>query len=286
MTTPLLFNATAGRGKLAERLRTIVAGRAVELVPTNDPAEMRRLCGELAATNERLLVAGGDGTVHHALRGLNGCSCVLGLVPIGTGNDFAAVLGLSPDPEEALGVALQAPGKPVDLGRAGDTPFGTIAGVGIVADVLTYLESFTRTYRGNWVYPWAVVRTVLRYRPLAVTIESDSGRYSGPAMIAAGANTPRFGGGMRAAPEASVHDGALDVVILTGRSKLALIRLLPRVYRGTHLSDPACTFFRTREFRVVSTPGATVYADGEALPVETTTEATFRAVPDAVRIAV
>ena len=240
----------------------------------------------LADEHPRVVVAGGDGTLHHALRGLDGHDAILGLVPIGTGNDFAAALGLPAELEPAVERAVDAPGSPVDLGRAGQTRFGGIAGVGVVADVLAYLESFTRRYRGNWVYPWAVVRTVLRYRPLEVRLEAAEGNYSGPAMIAVAANAPRFGGGMRVAPGASMHDGLLDVVILTGTSRIALIRLLPRVYRGTHLSDPACTVFRTREVRITSSTPAIVHADGEAMPEDTATETLFRVEPDAVRVAI
>jgi diacylglycerol kinase family enzyme len=188
--------------------------------------------------------------------------------------------------EPAIARALGAAGTPVDLGRAGQTPFGGIAGVGIVADVLSYLAAFTRRYRGNWVYPWAVLRTVLRFRPIQIRLDSADGDYTGPAMIAVAANAPRFGGGMRVAPEASMHDGLLDVVLLTGTSRLALIRLLPRVYRGTHLSDPACTLFRTREVRITSAVSAVVHADGEALPEDTVSETVFTAEKDAIRVAI
>ena len=286
MTTPLLFNPGAGRGRRTELLRRATAGRDVRLVPAHDPPETRKLAAELAAEHPRLLVAGGDGTVHHALRGLDGHDTLLGLLPVGTGNDFAAALGVPSDLEAAVELALTAPGTDVDLGRAGETRFGGIAGVGIVADVLTYLETFTKRYRGNWIYPWAVLRTVLRYRPLLVRIESDGPRYEGPAMMVGAANAPRFGGGMRAAPEASMHDGLLDVVILAGTSRPGLIRLLPRVYRGTHLTDPACTQFRAPEIFVSSEPPAVVYADGEAMPVEVSKRTPFRIEPAAIRVAV
>ena len=286
MKTPLVFNRLAGRGRLAERLRLAADKHDIRPVPSADPAETRRLVAELAADHPRVIVAGGDGTLHHALRGLDGSDAILGLVPIGTGNDFASALGIPAELDAAIARAVGAPGTPVDLGRAGQTRFGGIAGIGIVADVLTYLDAFTRRFRGNWVYPWAVLRTVLRYRALEVRLESEEGHYAGPAMIAAAANAPRFGGGMCVAPEASMHDGLLDVVVLTGTSRLALIRLLPRVYRGTHLSDPACTVFRSPEVRITSGTSAVVHADGEAMPEDTGTGTVFRVDANAIRVAV
>ncbi|NNL68243.1 MAG: diacylglycerol kinase family lipid kinase, partial [Myxococcales bacterium] len=210
----------------------------------------------------------------------------LGILPTGTGNDFARSLGIPDDLDAALDRALEAEPAPIDLGRAGDAPFAGIAGVGIVADVLTYLHHFSRRYRGNWVYPWAVLRTVASYRPLHVSIESPTGSFEGPAMIALAANAPRFGGGMLAAPEASMRDGLLDVVVLGETSRAGLVGLLPRVYRGTHLSDPRCLSFRASRIHLTSDPGAVVYADGEALPAETGGGVEISVDPAALRVAV
>jgi len=283
--TPILFNPVAGGGKLSAELQRLAGRHSLDLVPVNEPSQMRALAAELAATHSRILVAGGDGTVHHAVRGVAGSSTILGIVATGTGNDFARALGLPVELEPAVDHALSAPPSEIDLGHAGSVPFAGIAGVGIVADVLTYLDEFTRRYRGNWIYPWAVLRTVLTYRALNVVVESSSERFAGPTMMVAAANAPRFGGGMRAAPEASMQDGLLDVVILGKTSRTGLVRLLPRVYKGTHLADPACRSFRAAQVRLESSPAAVVYADGEALPVTTADGVTLRIAPGALRVA-
>lgn len=286
MTTPVLFNPVAGRGKLKAVLERLAGRHSLELVAAANPAATRALAAELAAAHPRVLVAGGDGTVHHAVRGLADSSTILGIVAGGTGNDFAHALGLPVAVEPAVERALTAPPSRVDLGRAAGVPFAGIAGVGIVADVLAYLDVFTRRYRGNWVYPWAVLRTVVSYRALDVVVESDSDRFAGPAMMAAAANAPRFGGGMLAAPEASMRDGLLDVVVLRKTSRSGLVRLLPRVYKGTHLAHPACRVFRAAQVRFDSSPRTVVYADGEPLPVETGDETMLSVDPGALRVAV
>ncbi len=285
MTTPVIFNPSAGRGRLAAALERVAGRHSLELHPASDPAETRRLAADLAVAHERILVAGGDGTVHHAVRGVLGSSTILGILPAGTGNDFARALGLPVELEPALERALGAAAARVDVGRANEVPFVGIAGVGIVADVLTYLDEFTRRYRGNWVYPWAVLRTVVSYRALHVVVESDSDRFDGPVMMAAAANAPRFGGGMLVAPEASMRDGLLDVVILRETSRTGLVRLLPRVYAGTHLTHRACRVFRAAQVRFDSSPNAVIYADGEPMPVKTGAGTTLRIDPGALRVA-
>ncbi len=286
MTTPILFNAGAGRGKLRKELERRASAYGLELVCVGGADEARRTAAELAASHPRFLVAGGDGTVHHAIRGAYRADVTLGIVAGGTGNDFARALGLPDELEPALERALRGEPVNVDIGRASDVPFAGIAGVGIVADVLTYLEDASRRYRGNWVYPWAVLRTVMSYRAVHVDVASDGGEFSGPVMMAAAANAPRFGGGMRAAPDASMRDGLLDIVVLGETTRPALVRLLPRVYRGTHLSDPACRFFRAREARFDSRPTTDIYADGERMPVRTGPQTIIGVDPGALRVAV
>ena len=146
----MLYNPVAGRGKLAVELERLAGRHSLELIPARDPAATRALAAELAAAHTRVLVAGGDGTVHHAVRGIAGSTTTLGIVPGGTGNDFAQALGLPVELEPAIERALNAPPSRVDLGRAAGVPFAGIAGVGIVADVLTYLDRFTRNVQSEW----------------------------------------------------------------------------------------------------------------------------------------
>jgi YegS/Rv2252/BmrU family lipid kinase len=222
---------------------------------------------QLTEAHERIFVAGGDGTLHHILPAFVDRPCSLGLIPGGTGNDFAAALGIPTDVDQAIRQLLDAQPRCVDVGEADGTPFAGIAGLGIVADVLGYLERSSRRFRGRWVYPWAVIRTLMSFKPFELSVSSPDGTFEGDAMLALAANAPMFGAGMRAAPMATLTDGQLQVVILRPVNALRLLPLLSRVYRGEHLDDPSCHQFMTRQVQFKATPKLQLYADGEAMPV-------------------
>jgi diacylglycerol kinase (ATP) len=280
----LLFNPNAGRGvsdlhKHASRLGPI------ELRETVDAADVTAQSrGAAAAGHERLIVAGGDGTLHHAIQGLAGTSCALGVVPLGSGNDVARALKIPLEVEKALALAVGGTPRTIDLGAIEERAFLLVAGLGIDSEVNRFIEERLRLPRGPWIYPYAAVRTVFAFEPPRVTIESDEGRYEGRVAIAALANAPCFGGGMQIAPHASIDDAWLDVVIIEWASKSTLLSVLPRVYRGSHIRHPLVKSFRTRRARLRADRPVMFYADGEPIfPVRP--EGTTVAVrPQALRV--
>jgi diacylglycerol kinase (ATP) len=238
---------------------------------------------------ERLLVAGGDGTFHYAIQGLAGSECALGLIPLGTGNDLAAIVGAPRELAEAFHVACEGPIQTVDLGtvhalrvgeeppraRAGDpsldllsgpecTAFAIYCGAGFDGDV-TLRARRMRRVRGPWTYALATLASLARFVPPRLTVEHDAGTFVGEAMFAVAANGERFGGGMRIAPGARIDDGLLDLVIVERVSKAAFLRIFPSVYSGRHLSHPAVRRVRTKRIRVTADRPTLSTADGEPL---------------------
>ncbi|MCP3979852.1 MAG: diacylglycerol kinase family lipid kinase [bacterium] len=261
---PLLLNESAGRG-LATDLARAVEGRAL-LEPRwiAGPDQMTAAAAEAARQGHpRVLVAGGDGTLHRALRGLAGTRASMGLIPCGTGNDLARALGLPLDPVRALKVALEGTQRRIDLARIDGKPFAGVAGIGIDGAVNRYLSRRNLRRRGPWIYPYALLRVLPSYEPPLLTAEFDGGRFEGRVMLAAVANSPVFGGGMRVAPEARLDDGYLDLVLVKAFSKLNLLKLLPRVYRGTHTTHAAVEVHRVRRVSLHVRGAATFFADGE-----------------------
>ncbi len=264
-----LVNPAAGRGAGAARLHRlrILASRAgAGLVASKSAEDLAEQARRAAADGvERLVVAGGDGTVHHAAQGLAGTATALAVVPLGSGNDFAGTLGIPRKLELAVERALTGAVRRIDLVRVGDKVAIGYAGVGFDSEV-TRVANQVRRLRGPLVYVYALVRVLCRFEAPGMRVEHDRDVFEGKAMFAVAANLPRFGGGMRIAPQARIDDGFLDLIIASEVPKLTLLRVFPRVYTGSHLSHPCITFARTRRLRLtLDRDGFTLYGGGEPL---------------------
>lgn len=227
----------------------------------------------------RVVAVGGDGIVHLAVQALATTDTVLGVVPVGTGNDFARTWALPGDPavatRRALGDAVS-----IDLVRAGDRWIASVATAGFSADV-NAIANGLRWPRGSLRYTAATLRTLPGFAARDVVLAVDGRELAVRAALVAVANTPWFGGGMRICPDADARDGQLDVAIIGDVGRVELLRVFPRVYRGTHATHPAVRFERGRVVELRSGFDA-LWGDGEpvaALPC------TLEAVPDALRLA-
>lgn len=213
---------------------------------------------------ERLLVAGGDGSFHIVAQELAGSDTALGPIVGGRGNDFATVVGVSRQPEASLRAALDGPIRDVDCGRAGDVAYVVHCGVGFDSEAARWANEQTIA-KGILSYPLSVLRTMLRFQPPRLRVEYEGGVFEDRAMFVVCANCWRFGGGMRIAPEASIEDGLLDVVIARRVSLATILVLLPRVYFGRHVRHPAITIARTPWARISLDRRMEMYGDGEAM---------------------
>ncbi len=239
----MLLNPSAGRGRgarLRRRLERLSARAGIVLEESSSVADLARRARAAAADGiDRLLVAGGDGTWHHAAAALAGSATALAPIPAGTGNDLARSLGYPNDPGVAFAAALHGEPGRMDLGLAGDRPYCGVAGAGFDAAVAEYARTRIRRLRGPAVYAWATLATLRNFRIPRAEVESDDGPLTGEFYLVAFANTPYFGGGMLLAPGADPTDGRLELVAIRRLSKLRLLALFPRVYSGRHLGHPA-----------------------------------------------
>ncbi len=286
MAPRLLVNpqSARARGRAIVDALARTAGLDVRQVPS--PAAMATEARRAVDDGlERLLVAGGDGSIHHAIRGLGGTPCALGIVPLGTGNDLARALGVAHDPVAAGRSALRAAPRVIDLGRIDGLPFAGVAGIGIDGEVNRRLPGL-RWLGGRLAYAVATLGAVASFEPPHVEVEFADGSLSGPALLLAIANSPCFGGGMRIAPEARLDDRQLDLVLVRPVPFLTLLRVFPRVYRGTHLGHPAVCSARLSSARVRCTPQGTVYADGEPVARTQPGGSTIDVWPAALRVVV
>ncbi len=269
-------SASSGRGRLVgprvvEALRA--AGHEVTALAEADFAALLAATrAALADGADALVVVGGDGMVHLGLLALAGGEVPLGLVPSGTGNDVARGLGIPIDDTEAaiaaLLAALEHPAQRIDTATiTGDgipaSRFACILSAGFDALVNERANGMRRP-RGRSRYTIALLVELLRLRPIDYRLVLDGVEHRERGVLVAIANNRSFGGGMLVAPDAQLDDGLLDVVVVRPLGRLAFLRIYPRVFAGTHVSDPRVVVHRAARVRIEA-QGVVAYADGERI---------------------
>ncbi|GGY48714.1 diacylglycerol kinase [Streptomyces omiyaensis] len=274
----LIVNPTAGRGRGAHAVRPAAdalraAGHAVRTLLGADPADALRRAREAVADGTGALVAvGGDGMVSLALQAVAGTGTPLGVIAAGTGNDFARSQGLPVrDPAAAarLTAALLRDGaaRAADLGRvttpAGPRWYGTVLASGFDSRV-NDRGNRMRLPAGRFRYDLAILAELAAFRPVPYRLVLDGRAVETDATLVAVGNGTSYGGGMRICAGARTDDGLLDVTVVGDVTRATLLKVFPRVYRGTHLGHPAVTTYRARSV-TLDAPATTGYADGEPL---------------------
>jgi len=274
-----------------------------DLKPFQDGSSVAWQIGLPTSSEEAdaIVLFGGDGTLHRHLPQLVRLQLPVLIVPRGSGNDFARALGIR-NFRQALSTwqSFCAAGghcRDVDLGLITRLAtevlgpgsvrletrgfsywvpnksyyFACIGSVGLDAEIARRANDLPRWVRSHGGYALALPGTLARFKPRQTTIAvAENGhpsrfepRYSQPTFLAAFANTPVYGGGMKIAPQAQMDDGHLDVCVVKSLKKLKLLSLFPTVYFGRHLRLPEVDYFRATRVQVETDGGANVFADGE-----------------------
>lgn len=252
-----------------DRVRVLAGRLGVGLVVSRRVEDLANQARKAAEDGiERLLVVGGDGTMHHAVQGLAGTSTALCAIPIGTGNDLARALGVPRGLEAAVRYALTAPVRQIDLIRTGSSVCVGYVGMGFDSEVARVANRIRRL-RGPWIYPWAALRTVIGFAPPRARISWDGGpaggSYEGAIMLVDAANLPTYGGGMQIAPSAEIDDGLLDLVIVKAVSGLTFLRVFPKVYKGGHIGHPSFVTVRARRVEMELGREMELFGGGEPI---------------------
>lgn len=270
----LIVNPSAGRGAALRLAPAVLArlcarGLACEARATRARGEASMLVSEaLRAGASCVAVLGGDGTVNEAVNGYVGVaseSQALAVIPAGTGNDFAKMLGASGDWRDACDRVADGTRRRVDLGRCNGRYFANGIGAGFDAQVAIEANAM-RWLRGDAVYGVALARTLLlRYATPHARITHDGGVHEGCVTMLAVANGTTYGGAFRIAPGADVADGLLELMVADQLSRAGILRFIPHALRGTHVGRSGVTFLRTRCVTVVTEQPLPVHADGEII---------------------
>ncbi len=284
-TVHLLANPQARAGGAAAEVATtarVLRDRGLTVVDlaAADAPEVEALARAAVAEGaERLVVVGGDGMVHLAIQAVAGTPTVLGLVPSGSGNDFARGVGVPTERPAAIEAALDEP-APVDLMRIGDRWAASVATAGFSVDVNARANAM-RWPSGGSRYTIATLRELPRLAARRFELRIDEEPLAVPATLVTVANTSNFGGGMRITPGADPTDGVLDVTVVGAVGRVELLRWFRTVFSGTHLEHPKVTTYRGRRITIAA-PRTEVWADGE--PVARA-PATIEVAPGALRLA-
>ena len=247
----------------------------------------------VAGKPDALVVVGGDGMVNLGTNLVVGTKVPLGIVPSGTGNDMARGLGIPYDNTEAaidaLGEALTRPPRVIDAGRihyvddeTGQPAtrwFACVLSAGFDA-IVNERANNMRHPKGPSRYLIALGLELVKLKPIPYRLLLDGKELVTTGALVSVGNNISLGGGMKVTPDAKVTSGMLDVLVVKALSRIAFLRIFPRVFAGEHVTDPRVTIHRVKKVRIES-DGVVAYADGERiarLPID------VEVVPGALRL--
>ncbi len=261
-----------------------------QFVMTNSAVELESSAQNAISQGQRVLFAmGGDGTFQVLANAAFGAEVLLGVLPVGGGNDFAAALGLPDDPVKAAEAILRGKPRFVDLLRV-RTAEGRMrlyaggGGIGLDAEAACYASGAYRWLPGRWRYLASALRALVGFVPIEVRIDfpgSDLISWEAKALLAAVLNSPTYGAGLRLAPSAALDDGMLHVVLIENIGALGVLRLLPRLMGSGELRTSRVKGWKACKVRITTRKPSIFHGDGEILgstPVE------IEVVPRAVQV--
>jgi len=272
----LFINPTAGRGRAGRRSARIcelLSDAAVEFELRSSSAVgdlEQQVCEHVNGGAARIVVAGGDGSIHEAVNGIMRANtrARLGVIPTGTGNDFAKACDVPLDWELAtqlLGARIRTDmhWRRIDVGRMNDRYFANGAGVGFDAKVTKVARSY-RWPIGDFVYLLAILRCLVDgVATPDMVISSDELSTTGPVTLANVSNGAWVGGMFHIAPMADNSDGQLELVIADPVSRLRIISLLPKLIKGVHIGADEVSHASVRRVTIEATEDVPSHLDGE-----------------------
>ncbi len=274
MRAPLLVVNPAARGGRSAEHTALAAFQAVGLAPrlrrTTAPGDAARIAAT-EADDEPVFVLGGDGTVMEVVGALVGRETPVGVLPGGTGNQLAGLLGIPRHVPRAVRALVAAPTARLDLGRLDDgRHFAITAGFGLDAAMIAGASRAAKRHFGVLAYVWSVARALPAARPFRVraTVDGESLELDATVAMIANAGTV-MGGRFAFGPDVSPTDGALDLCVFAPRGLAEGVGVAWRAARRDFRPDPRMLFRRGRDIRLeVETP-VPAQADGELVPGRT-----------------
>jgi len=268
----IIVNPSAGAGKgrkFFPQLRQKLLERNLffHLQFSESAEHVTLLAHQAQREGYNLIVAcGGDGTAHRVLQAMVGSQSILGIIPIGRGNDLPRNLGIAEDLDSALDLLKKGKTRKIDVIQVNSDQymFG-VGGIGFDAEVNFISNKLNSFLGGNMAYVLPVLYKSITYRPKAVSVRMDNEVLQGSVLMVAFGNIKSYGKGMQITPLAEPDDGLLDVCWVDPVKTLRLYRLFPTVFAGKHIDQPEVHYYRITSAEVESAVPMDFYADGEFL---------------------
>ncbi|MDO5112194.1 MAG: diacylglycerol kinase family lipid kinase [Clostridia bacterium] len=282
-----IVNPVAGGGRTLsafEKVQQALNEREIDyaVAYTPGPFTATELARDALDNGERCIVAvGGDGTMNEVAAALIGSDATMGMLPFGTGNDLARVLGLPTEPMAALSVLLKGQTRLMDTGRANERVFLNVAGIGFDVDGLLATLKYKHRFRGMFPYMLGIFDALTHMRTLHMTFEANGETFREDTLLMGVGNGQYFGGGMRAVPTADPFDGLFDVYIVRKVGIFRFLTLLPSFVKGKHAQKACVRHFRTTDIRISCPEDCMLDIDGE---VTEHTPARFTLLPASLRL--
>ncbi|AEF18394.1 MULTISPECIES: diacylglycerol/lipid kinase family protein [Thermoanaerobacterium] len=215
---------------------------------------------------EIVVAVGGDGTVHEVINGIRDSNVALGIIPLGTGNDFARYFRIPKDVYKALEILLMKNTKFIDSAVINKyITCNNVANIGIDADVAVQVTRFKRFFSGILAYTLSLINVLFKYKPYNVKIDIDGKMIKRKIMLAAFGNCSFYGGGFKILPDANPDDGYLDVIIVNEISKFKLLFLLPMAIFGKHTSLKCVETYKAEKIHIDAEKELALCVDGEVI---------------------
>lgn len=265
----MLVNPASGGGRSLEVLPAVIAeldhlGAPHRTVTTRSIEHAADEAARACQDGETILAVGGDGLLRPVATAIKGTDGAVALVPCGRGNDLARVLGIPRDPAAAARLAVEGGERAIDVATVDGTPYLGIASFGFDSDA-NRIANEAKLVKGDAVYLYAALRALAAWRPARFEVTVDGTRHAVTGYSVAVGNSRSYGGGMLLLPHAELDDGKLDALLSKDASKLAFLRVLPKVFKGAHLDSPHVEVLKGEVVEVSSDRPFVIYADGDPI---------------------
>ncbi|MFD1737878.1 diacylglycerol kinase [Bacillus salitolerans] len=267
----IIYNPTSGRELFKKHLPEVlqkmeIAGYETSCHATTGAGDATNAARDAVERQfDVVIAAGGDGTINEVVNGLAELENrpKLGIIPVGTTNDFARALGVPRTIEEATNIICEGATLPIDLGKVNGQFFINIAGGGRLTELTYEVPSKLKTVLGQLAYYLKGMEILPSIKPTHVEIEYDGKFFEGEIMLFLVCNTNSVGGFEKLAPTACFNDGMFDLIIVKKTNLADIVRIASLALKGDHMNDPAIIYSKANRVKVKTTEKMQLNLDGE-----------------------